>query len=32
MGPLATAVNLYFCTSAPNFKILEYILPKDGHL
>ena len=26
------AVDLHFCASAPNFKILEYILPKDGHL
>ena len=24
MGPLDTAVNLHFCASAPNFKILEY--------
>ena len=30
MGPLATAVNLHFCASAPNFKILEYILPTES--
>jgi len=27
MGPLATAVNLHFCASQPNFRILEYRLP-----
>ena len=27
MGPLATAVNVHFAASTPNFKILEYILP-----
>lgn len=27
MGPLATAVNLHFSASCPNFKILEYRLP-----
>jgi len=27
MGPLATAVNLHFAASCPNFKILEYRLP-----
>ncbi|MGR6430290.1 mandelate racemase/muconate lactonizing enzyme family protein [Rhizobium sp. PAMB 3174] len=27
MGPLATAVNLHFAASQPNFKILEYRLP-----
>jgi galactonate dehydratase len=44
MGPLATAVNLHFAATAPNFKILEYklpenvswaidpYLPRDGHL
>ena len=44
MGPLATAVNLHFALSTPNFKILEYnlpgvcpwidepYLPKDGYL
>ena len=30
MGPLATAVNLHFCASAPNFKILEYLLPTES--
>ena len=29
MGPLATAVNLHFSASQPNFRILEYRLP-DG--
>ena len=29
MGPLATAVNVHFCASAPNFKILEYVLPNQ---
>jgi galactonate dehydratase len=29
MGPLATAVNVHFSASAPNFKILEYKLPDD---
>lgn len=29
MGPLATAVNVHFAASQPNFKILEYRLP-DG--
>ena len=28
--PLATAVNLHFCASAPNFKILEYLLPTES--
>lgn len=44
MGPLATAVNLHFSASQPNFRILEYrlpdgapyvkdpYLPKDGYL
>ncbi len=44
MGPLATAVNVHFSASTPNFKILEYTLPhgvdwvedpylpKDGYL
>jgi galactonate dehydratase len=27
MGPLATAVNLHFCASCTNFRILEYRLP-----
>jgi galactonate dehydratase len=27
MGPLATAVNLHFCASQTNFRILEYRLP-----
>ena len=27
MGPLATTVNLHFCASQPNFRILEYRLP-----
>jgi galactonate dehydratase len=27
MGPLATAINVHFCASQPNFKILEYRLP-----
>jgi galactonate dehydratase len=27
MGPLATAVNLHFSASQPNFRILEYRLP-----
>ena len=27
MGPLATAVNVHFAAAAPNFKILEYVLP-----
>ncbi len=27
MGPLATAINLHFCASQPNFRILEYRLP-----
>jgi galactonate dehydratase len=31
MGPLATAVNLHFAISTPNFKILEYLLPGDNH-
>jgi len=30
MGPLATAVNLHFAASIPNFKILEYRLPVDA--
>ena len=30
MGPLATAVNLHFSASIPNFKILEYRLPFDA--
>lgn len=30
MGPLATAVNLHFCASQPNFRILEYRLPPMG--
>ncbi len=29
MGPLATAHNLHFAASQPNFKILEYRLPSD---
>ncbi len=29
MGPLATAVNVHFAASQPNFKILEYLLPTD---
>ena len=29
MGPLATAVNVHFAAAAPNFKILEYILPTN---
>jgi galactonate dehydratase len=44
MGPLATAVNVHFAASQPNFRFLEYrlphrapyvkdpYLPKDGHL
>jgi len=28
MGPLATAVNLHFSASQPNFRILEYRLPQ----
>lgn len=44
MGPLATAVNLHFCSSQPHVTILEYRLPErvayvqdpylpvDGHL
>ncbi len=44
MGPLATAVNVHFAASQPNFRILEYrlphqapyvkdpYLPKDGYL
>ena len=28
MGPLATAVNLHFCASQTNFRILEYRLPQ----
>ncbi len=28
MGPLATAVNLHFSAAQPNFRILEYRLPK----
>ena len=31
MGPLDTAVNLHFCASAPNFKILEHILPTESN-
>ena len=31
MGPLATAVNVHFAASTPNFKILEYVLPGDNH-
>ncbi len=27
MGPLATAVNVHFCASQTNFKLLEYRLP-----
>jgi galactonate dehydratase len=27
MGPLATAINLHFCATQPNFRILEYRLP-----
>lgn len=27
MGPLATAINVHFAASQPNFKILEYRLP-----
>jgi galactonate dehydratase len=27
MGPLATAINVHFCASQPNFRILEYRLP-----
>ena len=30
MGPLATAVNLHFSASQPNFRILEYRLPDDA--
>ncbi|MCX7384280.1 MAG: mandelate racemase/muconate lactonizing enzyme family protein [Alphaproteobacteria bacterium] len=30
MGPLATAVNLHFAASQPNFRILEYRLPRDA--
>ncbi|WFR97905.1 mandelate racemase/muconate lactonizing enzyme family protein [Rhizobium tumorigenes] len=29
MGPLATAVNLHFSASQPNFRILEYRLPNE---
>jgi galactonate dehydratase len=28
MGPLATAINLHFCATQPNFRILEYRLPQ----
>ena len=31
LGPLATAVNLHFAASTPNFSILEYHLPGDNH-
>ena len=31
MGPLATAVNVHFAASTPNFKILEYLPPVDNH-
>jgi galactonate dehydratase len=27
MGPIATAVNVHFAASTPNFEILEYIVP-----
>jgi galactonate dehydratase len=27
MGPLATAINVHFCATQPNFRILEYRLP-----
>lgn len=30
MGPLATAVNLHFSAAQPNFKILEYKVPKEA--
>jgi galactonate dehydratase len=30
MGPLATAVNLHFSASQPNFRILEYRLPNEA--
>lgn len=44
MGPLATAVNIHFCASQPNFKVLEFkphihapwvvdpYIPVDGHM
>lgn len=44
MGPLATAVNIHFCATQPNFKVLEYkphihapwaidpYIPVDGHM
>jgi galactonate dehydratase len=32
MGPLATAVNLHFCMACPNFKILEYRIPKSAYM
>jgi len=28
MGPLATAINVHFCASQTNFKLLEYRLPQ----
>ena len=28
MGPLATAVNVHFAAAQPNFRILEYRLPR----
>ncbi len=31
MGPLATAVNVHFSASQPNFKILEYRLPHGAN-
>jgi galactonate dehydratase len=30
MGPLATAVNVHFAASQPNFRILEYRLPTNA--